>query len=565
MFTIATLGPEGSNSWQAACQYNPAAKILTFGRIREVFASFTEDCCDIALVPVYNTREGSIREYYRKIAESEGLYWVDNVVLPIHVSLFSFQADFKRGDEVHTVIGRASVLRQSRDFLDSVYPDATQMAVHDIDSTIKHIGSGESKGFALIDTEEVGRRHGLTLVERELASHNRTRFAVVARHPAVKTGYDATAVITIPLKDRVGLLVDILNEFTRRGINIIDLQSENDVKTQKLQIYLEFEGHKEEPLIAETLHTIEEAIIQEKDSLYILGSFPRVDMREKNIKSIGFIGTGAMSRWFAERLRGEGYRTLLTGRTTTITPEEMIGRVDVVMICVPISVTTETIRHYAPKLRDGQALIILAGESEHNIEAALTSSGEGVEVMFIHNLWGPQSATMKDKHAAVVHTSRAGALCNEIEAFLYKHGADIYQDSPRKHDLLMGVGQKLPTTISVALAKTFKDHNLDYKDIASHSTLTSLYGILAMARIHSQNPRTYAEIMATGGEGRKIVRSFAENILKLMDLAENSQINALCELMEENRSVMPAAFLEARMAEAKAVDEILSRPGIRKA
>ena len=36
--------------------------------------------------------------------------------------------------------------------------------------------------------------------------------------------------------------------------------------------------------------------------------------------------------------------------------------------------------------------------------------------------------------------------------FLYKHGADIFQDTPDKHDLLMGVGQKLPTIISVAMA-----------------------------------------------------------------------------------------------------------------
>ena len=59
---------------------------------------------------------------------------------------------------------------------------------------------------------------------------------------------------------------------------------------------------------------------------------------------------------------------------------------------------------------------------------------------------------MKDKNAAVVRTNRAGALCSEFEAFLYKHGAEIYQDSAAQHDLLMGVSQKLPTAISIAMA-----------------------------------------------------------------------------------------------------------------
>jgi chorismate mutase / prephenate dehydratase len=183
--------------------------------------------------------------------------------------------------------------------------------------------------------------------------------------------------------------------------------------------------------------------------------------------------------------------------------------------------------------------------------------------MLVHSLWGPQAVSMKDKNAAVVRTSRSGSFCSEFEAFLYKHGADICQDSPEKHDLLVGVGQKLPTTISVALAMTLAQHQIDCRDIGSHSTLTSLYGILAMARIHNQNPRTYAEIMATGGDGRKIVRSFAENLLRVIDLADNGRIHELCELMDRNRQYMPPAFLDSRMRQAKAVDEILSDPGMK--
>jgi len=105
---------------------------------------------------------------------------------------------------------------------------------------------------------------------------------------------------------------------------------------------------------------------------------------------------------------------------------------------------------------------------------------------------------------------------------------------------------------------TLARHQIDCLDISSHTTLTSLYGILAMARVHIQNPRTYAEIMATSGDGRKIVRSFAENLLHLIDLAESGNINELCRIMEANRNFMPSAFLQSWMKQAKAVDEVLS-------
>jgi len=565
MLSIATLGPAGSDSYQAANQYSPDAEILLFNRIGDVICAFSEGRVQNALVPVYNTREGEVKEYFRLISKMEQGYWVDNVVLPIHLSLGALSRPGKDSVPITTIVGRSSVFRQCDDYIDEFYPKATLMAVQDIEAAMATIKDQSKQEYAVIDSEDLVKKHGFELVAREVVSHNRTRFAVIGKQPAATSGYDATAIITRPLKDRVGMLADILGEFTRRGINILDLQSENDIKTQKLRIYLEIEGHISNHILQESVKTIETSIIQEESSLNVLGSFPRVDMRVKKIKTFGFIGSGDMSQWFAERLRNEGYATLVSGRTTSLRPEDMIQKVDVVIVCVPISVTSKTIRKYGPLLGDGQALIVLAGESEKSINTALSATSQGVEVMFVHNLWGPQALTMKDKNASIVRTPRSGSFCSEFEAFLYKHGADIFHDSATKHDLLMGVGQKLPTIISVALAMTLGDHSIDCDDIKSHSTLTSLYGILAMARVHNQNPRTYAEIMATGGDGRKIVRSFAKNLLKTMDLAEQGEIAKLSGIMQDNKKYLPDTFLQSRMKQAKAVDELLSRPGMKNA
>lgn len=563
MTSLATLGPVGSDSYQAARLYSPDGELLLYNRIADVLTAFIEGRVEHAFVPVYNTREGEVKDYFRLVAKMDQGFWIDNVVLPIHLSLGVLQSGGTGDRTIKTIVGRSSVFRQCAEYIDEYYPDATLMAVHDIDAALLDIRTGQKSGYAVIDAEEIVVRHGFSLIAREVVSHNRTRFAVVGHQLAPATGYDATAIITRPLRDRVGLLADILGEFTRRGINILDLQSENDIKTQKLQIYVEVEGHVQDDLLKSALQTIESVVIQEEGALRVLGSFPRVEMRVKKIKAFGFIGSGDMSKWFAERLQNEGYKTLITGRTTVLTPEEMIRKVDVVIVCVPISVTSQTITQYGPMLRDGQALIILAGESENTIEASLAATSQGVEVMFVHNLWGPQALTMKDKNAAVVRTQRSGSFCSEFESFLYKHGADIYHDSATKHDLLMGVGQKLPTTISVALAKTLREFEIDCNDIGSHSTLTSLYGILAMARVHSQNARTYAEIMATTGEGRKIVQAFAANITELINLAEQGDIKELTCIMEKNRKFLPLPFLQSRMKQAKAVDEVMSNPSMK--
>ena len=555
MVSIATLGPEGSHAWQAARQYNPDATITLFPNLTAVFKAFAAQETDLALAPVYNTREGQVKEYSRLIKAMDKGFWQDNIVLPIHLSLGSLDAT----EPITMLLGKSGVLRQCEDYITSTYPEATLTSVHDLDAAVRDIKEQGLVGHGIIESEEALRTYGLTIRAREIAPHNRTRYAVLGQAPAPRTGYDATTMVTTPIKDRVGILADILNEFTKRSINLIDMQTETDPQSQKLQFVIEFEGHLSDERVRQAIERIEHQIIQEPGSVRVLGSFPRVDMRVKRIKTFGFIGSGEMSLWFAERLKSEGYETMITGRSTTLRPEAMIPQVDVVVICVPISATPAAVAEYGPLLAENQALILLAGEAENVLHTALAHTKDGVEVLLVHNLWGPQAATMKDKNASVVRTARSGALSSEFEAFLYKHGAKISLDAPEQHDLMMGVSQKLPTSISVALAMALKDNAIPPEAIGSHATLTSLYSILSMARVHGQTPRTYAEIMATSGQGGRIVQSFAENLDRITNLAESGDIETLCALIEDNRRYLSEPFLKDRMQQALAVDATLGR------
>ncbi|HBI16473.1 MAG TPA: prephenate dehydrogenase/arogenate dehydrogenase family protein [Desulfobulbaceae bacterium] len=558
MITLATLGPVNSHSWQAAVQYAPKARIKTYPHTSALIDAFSLGEVQLAIVPIYNTREGENKEYFRLFDKIKSGYWIDNIVLPSHLSLGVTGPGVRR-DDLRLLVGKGKVFRQCEEYICETFAGISRLNVQDIDQAILEIKEGGLSDRGVIETEEMLKTHGMHILEREVAQHNRTRYAVLGPELAVETGYDATCLITKPMDDRLGLLVDILGEFSRRGVNIQDMRSESDIKTQKLQIYIEAEGHIHDPSVAGAIEQIENRVIGRPGHVRVLGSFPRVDMRTKYIKSFGFIGTGPMSRWFADRLENEGYRILMSGRSTALRPAEMVSQVDVVVICVPISATTDTVRRYGPLIEAGKALVLLAGESETTLDTALAVTNPDVEVMLVHNLWGPQAATMKDKNAIVVRTARSGRLCSEFETFLYKHGADIYQDSPARHDLLMGIGQKLPTVISVALAMTLEEHGITSDDIASHCTLTSLYPILAMARVHSQNPRTYAEILATSGDSRRIVHDFAKNLQQVIAMADGARIPDLCSLIDRNSEHLSREFLQARMLQAKAVDEVLGK------
>lgn len=558
MPTLAYAGTEGSPAWRAARSYGGASRLVACPDTRALLDLFNGGGADFALFPVYNTLEGEQKRHFRFFDRIPGGFWVDNVVLYSQISLGVFPETASL-DGIATVLGERETLSQCEDYIETRLPGAVRTSVRDVARALAGAERSGRAGLAALESEERLRALGLTVLEREIAPYNRTRYAVFGHSLAHAGGYDATVFITQPLPDRVGILVDILGEFSRRGVNILDLRTENDVKTQKLRIYLEVEGHAADPGVREAIGHIEAKLIRQPGSIRLLGSFPRVDMRTKNIKSFGFIGTGAMSRWFAERLEGEGYKVLMSGRTSELKPEEMARMVDVVAICVPISATPGAVRRYGPLLRKGQALVLLAGAAGESVAAALEVCDPEVEVMLVHNLWGPKAATMRDKNAIVARTARSGVLCSEFESFLYKHGADIIHDTPERHDLLMGIGQRLPTLISVALAKSLHDNGVTGEDLAGHCTLTSLYPILAMARVHAQNPRTYAEIMATGGDSCKISRDFVRNLADIARLADAGAIDELSARIDANARAFDPEFLAGCMSRAKAVDEVLSR------
>ncbi|MFA6500051.1 MAG: prephenate dehydratase domain-containing protein, partial [Desulfurivibrionaceae bacterium] len=108
MVSIATIGPEGSHAWQAARQYNPDATIRLFPNLTAVFKAFAAQETDLALAPVYNTREGQVKEYSRLVKGMDKGFWQDNIVLPIHLSLGSLSGT----KPITMLLGKSGVLRQ---------------------------------------------------------------------------------------------------------------------------------------------------------------------------------------------------------------------------------------------------------------------------------------------------------------------------------------------------------------------------------------------------------------------------------------------------------------------
>ena len=136
MSSIATIGPVGSDCYQAACQYDQDAELLLFRKLSDTIGAFSRGEVDYALIPVYNTREGEVKEYFRLVLKMEEGYWIDNVVLPIHLSLGCLANKKSSRTSISTIVGRGSVFKQCEEYIEDTFPDATLMAVQDIEQAM---------------------------------------------------------------------------------------------------------------------------------------------------------------------------------------------------------------------------------------------------------------------------------------------------------------------------------------------------------------------------------------------------------------------------------------------
>ena len=127
MKIVSIIGPKGSHAWQAAKQFSPDSKTVHFAHADRAAEAFSKKETDYLILPVYNTRIGGILKSFQVMEKLEG-FWIDNIVLPIHLSLASLDATH----HLDPILGTRNVLRQCEDYLTRKHPEISLLVVPDV-------------------------------------------------------------------------------------------------------------------------------------------------------------------------------------------------------------------------------------------------------------------------------------------------------------------------------------------------------------------------------------------------------------------------------------------------
>jgi chorismate mutase/prephenate dehydratase len=268
-FRVAYLGPAGTNTHVAALRHFGASAEFTPTRaIPDVFQDVERGGSEVGVVPIENSTEGVVNHTLDGLIESD-LLICGEVSLEIHHHLLSRAAELA---EIKRVVSHPQALAQCREWLDRHLPHAEVVATPSTANAAEQAAGDVST--AAVASDLAGRLYGLPLLRERIEDHanNVTRFVVVGRRPAGRTGRDKTSVL-FTIKDEVGTLHRILEPFATARLSLTKIESRPTRRRPwEYVFFVDFKGHRDDPVTQGVLAAVRERCL----FLKVLGSYPAV-------------------------------------------------------------------------------------------------------------------------------------------------------------------------------------------------------------------------------------------------------------------------------------------------
>jgi chorismate mutase/prephenate dehydratase len=262
---IVYLGPEGTFTHLAAIkQFGKKVDYIPAESISDVFDAVQRKSADYGVVPIENSIEGVIN-YTLDMFFTSHLKICAEITLNISHALLGHSRKIKR------IYSNPQVFPQCRRWISQNYPGVELISVP---STAKAaIVAKKDKEGACIGNNILASLYRLKVIASSIedSPQNYTRFLVIAKSDSSPSGKDKTSVL-FSVKDKVGILHDVLFCFKKNRINLTKIESRpSKRKPWEYYFFVDFEGHRELPSVRRALGQLEKNCIFVK----ILGSYPK--------------------------------------------------------------------------------------------------------------------------------------------------------------------------------------------------------------------------------------------------------------------------------------------------
>ncbi len=269
---VSYLGPPGTFTEEAmegwrGLRYERA---IPFPTVEEAIMAVEDNLAEKAVVPIENSIEGSVNATLDSLVfETDVLIQGEKVTQVRHYLLARAGV---RLDQVTKVISHPQAAAQCRRHLVELLPGVELEAANSTSEAAKR-AAGSDEPVAALGSRLAAELYGLAVLREGMEDHpeNRTRFVLLGKEKMPPTGEDKTSMVCFIHQDRPGMLLQILQEFALRYINLSKIESRPTKEVLgDYCFFIDCEGHEEDEVVASAL----KCLLCKLPRVKLLGSYP---------------------------------------------------------------------------------------------------------------------------------------------------------------------------------------------------------------------------------------------------------------------------------------------------
>lgn len=274
MIKVGFLGPEGTFTEEALLSVIPkkGRKFIPFSTEADVIQAVDKGLIDKGIVPIENSIEGPVNVTLDMLAFEANVYIEKEISQPVRQNLIARKG--VRQKDIKIVYSHPQATAQCRNFISKNLPRAQFIATNSTGEAVKKAAENTTEPVAAIGSKLASEIYGLNILATDIEDYreNVTRFVLLGKGISKRTGHDKTSIVCTIHEDRPGALLQILQEFAYRYINLTKIASRPTKKELgRYVFFIDMEGHINDTIIEETIKCLRCKI----KSVKFLGSYPR--------------------------------------------------------------------------------------------------------------------------------------------------------------------------------------------------------------------------------------------------------------------------------------------------
>jgi chorismate mutase / prephenate dehydratase len=265
---VAFQGEAGAYSEEAAYKYfSSSVRVKPCETLDDVFKAVENEEVQSGIIPIENSLEGNVGQSYDLLLESNLNICGEMELRVVHCLIAHPET---RLESLKKVYSHPQALGQCRAFLKHL--NCELIPTYDTAGSVKMIKEKGILDGAAIASARAADIYGMQILAKEIEDnpYNFTRFFIISKQAAPPSGKDKTSIV-FSVKHKPGALFEFLKVMTTANLNMTKIESRPTRKKQwEYNMYLDFEGHREDRNIKKTLKALESSTL----FLKVLGSYP---------------------------------------------------------------------------------------------------------------------------------------------------------------------------------------------------------------------------------------------------------------------------------------------------